>query len=156
MPLNVYLEEAAATIKFDRLREAYQILDHAPDEAISLRDWACGTLACAAGYIAQTPKFNAYGLSLHTHECPTEELTRTFRDYLHPVYKDEHGTVSNFTALAYTFGLPPSLAVELFEARDSNPESGGTDREVWLARVEVLFETYNQELTNERSRVQEG
>lgn len=133
-------------IKWDLLREAYQaIKSSVNDELLELEQWKCGTLACAAGHLAQMPKFYERGL----HIRPVHALCPDASDYC-IVYREpgQDGTLYNFSALRYFFGLPATRADELFGARmgvESQDEFENlTDKEIWLLRMCELFKDHNQ------------
>lgn len=128
-------------IKWDLLREAYAAIKSAVhDDDLQLENWKCGTLACAAGHLAQMPKFYERGLQVRTFD----EL-----DYM-IVYKEpsRDGTLYNFTALMYFFGLRPLRADELFGQRTAleKLDIDKTDKDVWLERMRAFFAEHRQPL----------
>jgi len=88
-----------------------------PEEAVDLEDWvsdlrlneSCGTIACAVGWAAQIPAFNAEGLTLHGW-CPMfTDKSLSPDDYGHAT--DSWGAVTKF------FGLSLEQAHGLFDGK---------------------------------------
>lgn len=64
------MEQTTPRPNFDRLRDAFAILDGIPKKAWRLEAWrsrgsapVCGTIACAAGWLAMNPTMNEQGLT---------------------------------------------------------------------------------------------
>lgn len=135
------------SIKWDLLREAYAaIRSSVNDDILQLQNWKCGTLACAAGHLAQMPKFYELGLQVRPIHY---ESSQDSADYC-VVYREagRDGLLYNFTALMYFFGLRPLRADELFGQRTAQEKLDleKTDKDVWLSRMREFFAEHNQPL----------
>jgi hypothetical protein len=120
-----------------RLRAAYAIIDGIPETRIDLDTWrrdsgkiTCGTIACAAGWLALHPDMQAMGLSALLNGGPA--------------YQGLEG----FGALAQFFGIDTATAGHLFSYMGSYydpPTCRGSfpwsDKAIWLARVRNFLET---------------
>ena len=124
-----------------RLREAYAIIDGIPDDRFDLRHFAnsddphdCGTIACAAGWLAMHPKFNALGLTLTGKGAEFSCLTPQSQTRTSPM-----------DAIAQVLRRPRFEAGQLFGSRNHpkyEPEGSEnmTDKQLWQARVRELLE----------------
>ena len=131
-------------IKWALLREAYEaIKSSVADDDLNLEDWKCGTLACAAGHLAQMPKFQERGLGVHQSLLgPASGFLISYRE------PGRDALLHNFTALRYFFGLAPLRADELFGQRTSQEKLDVemTDKDVWLERMRVFFKEHRRSL----------
>lgn len=118
------------------------------DQQLDLSDWqrgkiavhslqvTCGTIACAGGWLALNPEFEALGLQPGLTGSP----------YL--------GTLVGYGALAKLFELPYRVATNLFYFRQYEDMElfGGeacnlmTDRQLWLSRARVVRAAYGPAL----------
>ena len=136
-----------------RLKQAIAIIEAVPDEQLNLKTWqrsyngvdyisanaqaTCGTIACAAGWLALHPEMHAQRLSAGNGGLP--------------VYQNEDGLYSTqFRALARFFDLSVYEANRLFEPRTgfecSDPsQSLYTDKEIWLKRANRFLEAAQNE-----------
>lgn len=120
-------------MNIELLREAYAIIDGIPDNRFNLRDFAknvdakpispsrCGTVACAAGWLAMHPTFKAMGLGLSA---------------------DGELKYPGFSCAAWSYILGKIFdcgydeALHLFRPRTyAELDSPKTDKQVWQARV---------------------
>lgn len=124
------------TESYPLLRDAYAIIDGIPKERFELSQWrqggrspnGCGTIACAAGWLAMHPEMQDRGLLPGTAGMPE--------------FRNEHGHVSyRYDALALLFGISKIEATAIFSTRftggrfdPSGPEQL-CDKELWKARV---------------------
>ena len=105
------------------LREAYAIIDGIPDDRFNLDLFRnscdphyCGTIACAAGWLAMHPTFMALGL------------------------------LCSYPSLVRVLGIPKADAYSVFSGRKVRlyePEGSETmtDKQLWQARVREFLET---------------
>lgn len=134
-------------IRWDWMREAYSTIKTTPDEDINLEEWVqdlgCRTLACAGGTIASRSVFKKAGLLTNENGTPI---------YTDPVDKSQR---IGMGALCKFFNISMDDAEFLFGSRRSNEvlrypvfehEHPGTDRQVWLARVERFFQERGETL----------
>ena len=123
------------TETYSLLRDAYQIIDGIPESNFALKYWLdedswkkaepdCGTIACAAGWLALHPDMKKLGL--------TRDQMGT------PMYLDMDG----YDALAAVFGINWQDARNLFGTRGMSrldePREGTvmmTDKKLWMYRV---------------------
>jgi hypothetical protein len=125
------------------LKEAIAIIECVPDYRIDLGSWQsnegadlikaldqieCGTIACAAGYLALHPKMQALGLSPGYHGAPS------FKGLF------------QFEALSEFFDLSPLKTRYLFGDRSPQEKNddqmlgtGFTDRVLWLTRARKII-----------------
>lgn len=116
------------------LRDAYQIIDGIPDNQFDLQ-WFysfypgdlpaandCGTIACAGGWLALHPQFNALGLEAG-REGPTLD--------------GKYG----YKALGEIFNIQEIAAERLFSPRYESREKFGTDKAVFLKRLKDFIVT---------------
>lgn len=94
----------------------------------------CGTIACAAGWIALNPEFNELGVYPGSAGAPR--------------FDDNGG----YYAMAKLFSLPQQVAANLFYFRTFDDESQFgefankmTDRQLWLSRARVVRAEYATE-----------
>lgn len=119
------------------LRDAYAIIDGIPDARFKLSRWRigghsehdCGTIACAAGWLAMHPDMCAAGLKASAHGAP------------------KWNGVTGYDALSLFFGIDFDDAVSLFGPRktiftpdnemkfEPNESHCVSDHDLWLARV---------------------
>jgi len=117
--------------KYELLREAYAIIGGIPKDAFNLRSVInlhgksldCGTIACAAGWLAMHPKFNALGLCLAAGDRHSLQLQGE------PIWFD--------TAMSKVFGISERLAAELFGIALRGET--GSHKEIWLRRVRTYL-----------------
>lgn len=126
---------------FDLLRFAYAVIGGIPDEKVRLHNivshrgpsLACGTVACAAGWLAMHPEFQARGLTLIVGTGP------------HSTRLAYRGTDTRFQssynlALAPLFNISQGAASVLFAARDCKRTRVRTDKQLFLLRLyEFLY-----------------
>src|SRR5690606_37240816 len=99
------------TPNYELLKEAYSIIDGIPGKLIDLDHIVkqkgerldCGTICCAAGWLAHHPKFQALGLEM-AHD-------KNDGDNYEVKYRSERGYRSAMSAL---FGVSGGDAVNLF------------------------------------------
>ena len=105
--------------------------------AIGDPDSGCGTVACAAGWLALTPAFQAHGLSV-TFDTSSYNATLSWRGI---------GTEFQYD---YDLAMAPLFNITLVQARalfaedghsDEEEEEGSDtpDKEVFLARIDALI-----------------
>ncbi|PLC44505.1 hypothetical protein C0Q88_07445 [Ralstonia pickettii] len=141
---------------FELLKDAYAIIDGIPGRVIDLDMWTaetgdsqfCGTIACAAGWLARHPKFNAQGLKLE------------FGDDGPPMHEPS-GTYG-FTALAKMFNLDESKSEhDLFNARIGGYRDEEltdaqfvrmSDKQLFKRRVLRLFQEYSEPFNEKLGR----
>lgn len=135
-------------MNIERLKQAIKIIEAIPDEKLNLRVWknanesigyvdsmekSCGTIACAAGWLAMHPEMQAQGW--WSGLCGQ------------PVYQREKQTFFGFDALQMFFELRDSEAYGLFKPRYLIERSGDraalSDKEIWLMRANRFLETEN-------------
>ncbi|KVQ35726.1 hypothetical protein WK03_35245 [Burkholderia cepacia] len=127
---------------FELLRDAFAIIDGIPDSSLNLATWRqkgrkheCGTLACAAGWLAMHPDMNELGLSTG---IPYDGM---------PLFEASSG----FSALREFFGLD-FHSQNIFEGAGYGYKDGElgdlrkdmTDKQLWKRRVLRLFQEYNE------------
>lgn len=146
--IREHIQVVSESADWNRLREAYHIIKDTKDEVLDLRSWSCGTLACAAGHLGRNPKFNSYGLTMKL--SPEADVAQGDADSFPILFApdiDGGKHVFCYTALCYVFNIPDFVVHNLFGPRLHLHEAdGGTDREVWLKRCELLFKVYDKEL----------
>jgi hypothetical protein len=130
----------------ERLKRAIAIIEATPSKQLNLRFWQrgekdttkkqyvssvqevhCGTIACAAGWLALNPEMNAEGLSCGPFGYPVFE---------------EH---TQFAALQHFFDIRDVEAYRLFNSRTIFEQCGGrellSDKQIWLVRATQLLAT---------------
>lgn len=139
-------------INFELLKEAYAIVDGIPDDRFNLDQIAanprlrerlndphsCGTIGCAAGWIAMHPMFQQRGLSLNSRG----------------ILETNQGGPTNYRfAMAEVFGIGMLEAVDLFGRRgdsiyDRKEVIAGPDRlndkQLWQHRVRKFLSEHGQ------------
>jgi hypothetical protein len=136
---------------FELLRDAFAIIDGIPNKAFKLDSWrengdgpACGTIACAGGWLAMHPTMNQAGLRADAEGTPVTTATKPFSDW--PLRW-------GFGALQEVFGLHGSGEVNLFEAhgfgyKDSELSDEQVEKlsgkRLWKRRVLRLFQEYDE------------
>lgn len=124
------------TPNYELLKDAYAIIDGIPESAFNLRRWRtaegesleCGTICCAAGWLAQHPDMVAKGLSLEEGRFAALAVPTL-------------GGVIGFGAMSILFGIERNEADAIFSDRcfggRYQPENWAelTDKEIWKARV---------------------
>lgn len=142
----------------ERLQMAIDIIEAIPDSKIRLAQWVycgdyealmhptpdnqCGTVACAAGWLALSPAFRNMGLRLDEIEYSYRNPDRIDEARL---FLQDAGSSVLFTgwdALAHIFGLSALEAYHLFNnvtayERQNADSIDGTlsDRQIWLERA---------------------
>lgn len=128
------------------LREAREVLASIPEAQFDLGQIiaehsiaACGTIACAAGWLALTPRFQALGLTA----VPIKSLDFTVYSL---AYKgvDTEAQSGYDLAMAPLFNLTLKQAEDLFASRgdsrmDEDLDEDASDQEVFLARIDRLL-----------------
>jgi hypothetical protein len=134
----------------DRFKRAIEIIEALPDEQVNLKVWqkenfakyisskqeaTCGTIACAAGWLALDPEMQAQGLK--SGFCGQPEFH----------FRGEICGVS-FRALGLFFDIRD--ADTLFGPRVAWEESGDmerwTDKQIWLHRARTVLSAYEGEI----------
>lgn len=106
----------------------------------------CGTIACAAGWIALNPEFNALGLT-----CDPDSVLQPFR---------LNGKTGSYKEIiSALFEIEPYQAIQLFGVRYEGYEDNGNwelidkyipsklpnDKDLFLARCAAFFEEHGVE-----------
>jgi len=124
---------------YELLKDAYAIIDGIPEDKINLRvirlsegkSLECGTICCAAGWLASHPTFKALGLSIANDRCI----------YLNGEMPD----CNNYSdQMAAVFGITKPEASDLFDQRQANEPRSLTDKEIWLRRVRQFLKQKGQ------------
>jgi hypothetical protein len=129
----------------DRFTRAIEIIEALPDEQVNLKVWqkenfaryisskqeaTCGTIACAAGWLALDPEMQAQGLK--SGFCGQPEFH--FRGEIYGV---------SFHALGLFFDILDIEADTLFGPRVAWEESEDmecwTDKQIWLHRAKTFL-----------------
>ena len=136
-----------AMVRFDWLREAYEIIDGIPPERFNLSTVCtgpkapdpthCGTIGCAAGWIAMHPKFIERGLSIDRDSTFTW-MGETESDYSVAMYR--------------VFNLPlPGDARNLFSTARSSKYDNlkaakrcRNSKELWQFRVRMFLKEHGE------------
>ena len=124
-------------------KDAISVIDGIPEKRINLNTWQksqlvrfitgpdqieCGTICCAAGWLALHPKFQSLGLKTDFNlRCPV------FVDSL-------LGVCTGYRALAAMFGISHREAEETFKPNSSDKRP---DKQVWLERAKDLLRKYS-------------
>lgn len=130
------------TPNYELLKEAYAIIGGIPARKINLEaiitdrgpSLACGTIACAAGWLAMHPKFKDMGLGLNPHGGGLAV------NGIHTMFD---------TAMAQVFGITVGDAMDLFGTRhfsrfDSDLPQHLGDKALWKARVKAFLRAQGQ------------
>jgi hypothetical protein len=130
----------------ERFKKAIELIEKTPDEQINLRVWQkagrnrvtsraqanCGTIACAAGWIALDPEMQEEGMSVG--------------DFGQPIYPYRGQHLDGFDALQYFFDIRDVEVDYLFESRRNSELVNGlekySDRNIWLRRAHNLLADY--------------
>lgn len=121
----------------ERLEQAYAIIDGIPDEAFNLNSWtqeegeslACGTICCAAGWLARHPDNIAAGFKM--------KRSKMFGNGATPSFSGTFG----YEAVGKFFGLSSSQAFSLFGTRYLPPHKAElSDKQLWLLRIRNFLE----------------
>lgn len=120
---------------FELLKDAYEIIDGIPNRNINLNCWVrgdekradCGTSACAAGWLALHPKFQALGLKMGS--------SRLFGSA--PTFRGKQ----DYEALGLLFGIGRYEAASMFGPLYG---SGGDYKAVFLQRVSTYLQQHGQ------------
>ena len=127
------------------LRKAIEVIERIPEEQFDLDTFysrfegdypgakSCGTIACAAGWLAVDKEFSASS-GLRPRETIWNQFTITDRP---PAYN--HISELWFKPLARVFGMSDEDTIYLFNSRIGSSIKG-SDKEVWLARARELLE----------------
>lgn len=123
-------------MKTELLKDAVAIIRGIPADRLDLNDWqqhnddaailveqiSCGTIACAAGWLALHPDMRARGMGI---------------SYISgaPLFEGKVG----YPALAHFFGINEDEAQILFGPRDQASSRRKSDREVWVERALELL-----------------
>ena len=118
------------------LRDAYAIIDGIPRQRFNLDHWRrsgkspqdCGTIACAAGWLAMHPMMRKKGLRSGGYGQPV------FRGDL-GIDRNEYDALSKFFSI--TYDQAKSLFCTRWMTSAYNPPSlrGYSDKELWKYRV---------------------
>jgi hypothetical protein len=139
-------------MNFELFDKAVDFIASREDKQLNLGNWQafkphitpssaavnCGTIACAGGWIALNPEFEALGMSAGSFGAPR------FRG------------LSSYDALAKLFDISINDARDLFYFKTSeDTETFGesafdimTDRQLWLSRARLLREKYAHKVSN--------
>lgn len=138
-------------MKIELFKDAVAIIRGIPEERFDLNDWqarkapskypglriegmpvqyptqiSCGTIACAAGWLALHPKMQALGIEVSGSSGS-------------PMW----GSLWGSDAFAKLFNITEDEAVKLFSTRQADLwEEGISDRDVWIARALKLLAKY--------------
>lgn len=123
------------------LQQAIDYIETIPDNVFNLESIyskrECGTIACAAGWLAQNPDFQALGLGLAPN---TPEEFSGARLKINGVEKWWDYSISEL------FGLEHDDGVELFGTRGCGALGyaeemafPGTDKQLWLQRARTFI-----------------
>lgn len=137
------MNTADITPNFELLKDAYAIIDGIPEIAIDLDKLVSergetlehGTVCSPAGWLAQHPQFNAFGLSL------ADDDSRLILSGEPP--DDE----SPAAILAKVFGLQLADAEHLFADRNTytlGDDSGLSDKRLWQREVREFLRQHGQ------------
>jgi hypothetical protein len=136
-------------VNISRFKRAIEIIEEIPDNQINLKVWqksqtcpanyisskeytTCGTIACAAGWLAIDSEMQAQGL---TSGYGGE-----------PRYSEGSEYISSFEALARFFDILEFDAELLFSPRNILEDSELTDKQVWLHRAKAFLAGYEGEI----------
>lgn len=125
---------------FELLKDGYAIVGGIPDDKIDLAfvldergpTLDCGTICCAAGWLALHPRFQKLGVGLN--KLGEMTINGHWSTYAH--------------VMSSIFNIPYRTAEELFgrrtvsESRNANRTL--TDKQVWLARVRKYLKQHDQ------------
>jgi hypothetical protein len=142
-------------MNIDRFKRAIEIIEEKPDSQVMLKVWqqsnsvshysyisskqeaTCGTIACAAGWLALDPEMQAQGLKSGYGGQPEFH------------FRGEICGVS-FRALGLFFDILDIDADKLFGPRVGWEESGDmdcwTDKQIWLHRAKTFLAGYEGEI----------
>ncbi len=116
--------------------EDWQRVNYGRKVATSSKDVVCGTIACAAGWLALNPEFEAYGLS--TGLMGTPRLGDR-----NAGYRAEYSV--GYRAMSELLDLPLRIAMNLFYFRNDKDRAlfgvdlkHLTDRQLWLSRARLV------------------
>lgn len=131
--------------KFELLKRAYHVIESIPDNVIELHDIivqlddtkTCGTVCCAAGWLAHNPEFRAMGLGYEI---------RQEHDYAVLTLHGQTGHGAYSEVMCQFFGISLDDAYFLFAGRgepgtdedEDEPDENDyqrTDKQVWLDRM---------------------
>lgn len=130
-----------ANPNFELLKDAYAIIDGIPDDRVSLHSimsvrgesLACGTICCAAGWLAHHPKFQVLGLGV-------------LSDGSRLTFKEMQPYGSYVAQIAQLFNLPEIDAEVLFNMRQHHEWQGDwadlTQKQVFLRRVREYLQRH--------------
>jgi hypothetical protein len=123
-------------MNLELFNRAVEIIAAIPEKQINLRLWLshsfdenCGTICCAGGWLARHPEMQAQGLYCGAYGAPS--------------CKGPNGMIfTEYYALAFFFDMPFPVAASLFDTRSYSrakwESQFKTDKELWLARVELF------------------
>lgn len=131
------------------LRDAYMIIDGIPDELINLdRVYttenikpACGTIACAAGWLALHPTFQSLGFKFHptAYQNITMQGVNYFDDFNYKIKKLFDIGVRDSQKM---FGARGQSSFDRSILRDSPNKL--SDKELWKKRVVKFIQQQNE------------
>lgn len=126
-------------MKIKLLRQAYAIIDGIPDNRINLdvicrgpekgNAGHCGTIACAAGWLAMHPKFIKRGMYID------EDGQLDLKDGLHWYDWDD--------ILSIVFDCSVSTANKLFGPTWYDEDTGKTEKQIWQKRVRKYLKKHS-------------
>jgi hypothetical protein len=139
-------------MNFELFDKAVDFIASREDKQLNLGNWQvfsshvtsssaavhCGTIACAGGWLALNPEFEAIGVSAGSFGAP------------------RFCGLSHYGALAKLFDIPECEARDLFYFRTSaDADTFGevendlmTDRQLWLSRARLVRAKYAPEVSN--------
>ncbi|MCY1299881.1 hypothetical protein D9M69_493940 [compost metagenome] len=148
--MSIYRPDPTKPANFERLREAYAIIDGIPDKAFDLDDvitksdgdLQCGTIACAAGWLMIHPKFAA---ELETElKVDSDPWYSQMRSAKHADFYD---------AMQHLFNMNLAEVRSIFSSR--TPSELGvphakrlSHKKLWQARVRKFLVNNGQRLEN--------
>lgn len=120
----------------ERLEHAYAIIDGIPEDRIDLHAWTqregeslgCGTICCAAGWLARHPDNIRAGFSMRPCQFAGDKT---------PTFAGSTG----YEAIMKFYGLTQTQAFALFGTRYMPPHKAElSDKQLWLLRIRNFLE----------------
>lgn len=150
-------------INFELLRKAYAVISQVDETVLELEDWACNTIACAAGHLGCNDEFRALGFRLEPIYEDSTTLTVRYRD---PSAEAVDFAYTSWYAVEQLFQCGSEEAKSIFGGRDViaeeweynkipeeveiwitsdiEPYSALSDKQLWQSRVREFFITHNE------------
>lgn len=136
---------------YELLRDAYAIIDGIPPRKIDLdaiqeskgESLTCGTICCAAGWLALHPQFQALGLNM-THDPAHFFHPRAWVTFNGNDHDGDYAAV-----MSRVFRITDDEAVELFGCAGESPydhsmRRNATDKSLFLNRVRSFLKEKGQ------------